>query len=89
MAMTVQMVIDGLRADIELGNYKADDVLVIDWFSFHDVHRVVDDYEEGRVISDDKARTIWEGCVDAINTQLDQYETEAINNVIEAVVGEA
>jgi hypothetical protein len=89
MAMTIQNVIDGLRADIELGRYKPDDVLVIDWFSYHDVLRVVNDYEEGRVISDDKARTIWEGCVDAIDTQLDQYETEAINNVIDAVVGEA
>lgn len=89
MAMTVQNVIDGLRADIELGRFKADDLLVIDWFSYHDVLRVVNDYEDGRVISDSKARNIWAACVETIDSQLDQFDNEAINNVIDCVVGEA
>jgi len=89
MAMTIQNVIDGLRADIQSGFYKPDDVLVIDWFSYHDVLRAVNDYEEGRVISDDKARNIWAACVETIDSQLEQFDNDSINDVIDAVVGEA
>ena len=79
MAMTVQMVIDGLRADIQLGRYKADDVLVIDWFSYHDIERLASD--EDIEMSEDKAREIWAQAVEQIDIQLDWYEPDAIRHV--------
>jgi hypothetical protein len=89
MAMTVRMVIDGLLGDIKAGYFQEDDLLVIDWFSFRDVHRVISHYDEDRVVSDDTARKTWAVCVEQIDIQLDEFETDAINNVIDGVVGES
>jgi hypothetical protein len=89
MAMTVRMVIDGLLGDIKTGYFQEDDLLVIDWFSFRDVHRKVSDYEEGRTISDDTARKTWAVCVETIDMEVDTFGTEAINDVIDGVVGES
>lgn len=86
MAMTVENVIACLRADVEMGRYKADDLLVIDWFSYHDVQRIVLDYDEENNMPDEKARGVWEECAEQIDMQLDQFETEAVNWVITGVV---
>lgn len=87
MAMTVQMVIDGLRADIELGRFKPDDVLVIDWFSYHDVERLASD--EDIKMSEDEAREIWVDAVEQIDVQLDWYESDAIGHIVAAKIEEA
>ena len=82
MAMTVQMVIDGLRADIELGRYKADDLLVIDWFSYHDIHQFVIDMEDQDLLTDEEARSHWAGVAEEIDMRLDEFQTSEINSVI-------
>ena len=40
-------------------------------------------------MSDDTARKTWAVCVEQIDIQLDEFETDAINNVIDGVVGES
>ena len=81
MAMTVQNVIDGLRADIELGRFKADDLLVIDWFSYHDIQRTAETFE-----NDDEARKLWEKTVERIDVQLDWFDKDQIDDLIQEMV---
>lgn len=82
--MLVSRLIEILQEQIERGYLRADDDLVVDWFSYDDVNRVAGHYDTP--ISDDEARSIWRECVDDID-DMDCYDTEVINSYIDKVVG--
>lgn len=88
MAMTIRNVIDGLMADVKAGVYDEDDVLVVDWFSYHDVEQRVIDMEDEKPLSPEQARAIWLKCVEQIDYELDVYDTSDINSVITEIVEE-
>lgn len=81
--MLVSRLIEVLQEAIEGGYLKADDDLVVDWFSYDDVNRVAGHYETE--ISDDEVRSIWAECVEEID-DFDTYDVEVINNCIANVV---
>jgi len=81
--MLVSRLIEVLQEQIERGYLKLDDDLVVDWFSYDDVHRVASNDEAK--ITDDEARTIWAECVEEIDN-FDSYDVEVINNCISNTV---
>ena len=84
MAMTIEGLIAGLQADIKAGYYTKDDVLVVDWFSFQDIQRVSDDMtcDVDVIMSESRAREIWEKAVERIDMEIDYYDSEQINHII-------
>ena len=89
MAMSIKDVIAGLQGDVAAGYFTMDDVLVIDWFSFRDVQRTADDFSEDdndNGMDDATARKLWEVSVDRIDTELEWFEGEQINEIIQEVV---
>lgn len=81
--MLVSRLIEVLQEQIERGYLRADDELVVDWFSYDDVNRVAGHYDTP--ISDDEAREIWAECVDEIN-DYENYDTELINDCVDDYV---
>lgn len=86
MAMTIRQMIDGLMADVKAGIYNEDDVLVVDWFSYHDVEQRILDMEDENIPTQERLKEIWAKCVEQIDYELDEFHTSEINNLITEVV---
>lgn len=79
--MLVASVIAFLQHEVEAGRFKLDDELVIDWFSFDDVHRVA--HDNSIVLTDDEARKIWGKCLTEFS---DFYDVDSIDRIIREYV---